>query len=85
MMLELIINMPVRNGAVTHRIVCQHPAKSLQEFTMELQQTDFIIVEEFYPKKDTTVYVNHGPISLNHRIIGKIKEWDIDKWTTKTS
>ena len=76
MMLELIMNMPVRaSNAPVHRIVCQHKAKSLQEFTMELQQTDFIIVEEFYPEAHSTIYVNHGPIALNHRFIGKIKEW----------
>ena len=76
MMFELILNMPVRaSNAPVHRIVCQHKAKSLQEFTMELQQTDFIIVEEFYPDKNTAVYTTHGPIALNHRFIGKIKEW----------
>ena len=77
MMFELIMNMPVRSSsALIHRMVCQHKAESLQEFTMELQQTDFIIVEEFYPKPDTTVYVTHGPIALNHRFIAKIKEWN---------
>lgn len=76
MMFELIMNMPVRaSNAPVHRIVCQHKATSLRDFTMALQETDFLIVEEFYPEPHSSTYTSHGPLALNHRYIGKIKEW----------
>ena len=82
MMFEIIMNMPVRGNhdvkgqpALIHRIVCSHPAESLEEITAELQTKDYIIVEEWYPNQ-SNVYENFGPIALNHRFIGKIKLWN---------
>lgn len=77
-MFEVILNMPVRNTGgpqqLIHRIICRHPSQSLEEITKELQTHDYLIVEEMYPNESGTLQ-NHGPIALNHRYIGKIKEW----------
>lgn len=76
MMLEIIMNMPVRaSNAPVHRIVARHPKKTLQEFIDLLHMVDFVIVEEFYPPAGGGDYINHGPIAINHRYIGKVKEW----------
>ena len=74
MMFEIVMNMPVRDGAMVHRIICQHPAVNLDAFTKELQTKDYVIVDEFYPDQ-LGKYANHGQIALNHRYVGKIKEW----------
>jgi hypothetical protein len=37
---------------------------------------DFIIVEEFFPGKFSKEYESHGLVALNHRYVGKVKEWD---------
>jgi hypothetical protein len=37
---------------------------------------DFVIVDEFYPDPVTKAYKSHGLIALNHRYVGKIKQWD---------
>jgi hypothetical protein len=76
MMLEIIMNMPVRaSNAPVHRIVAKHPANTLLEFIDILHKADFVIVEEFYPVGHSEKYVGHGPIVLNNRYIGKVKEW----------
>jgi hypothetical protein len=68
--------MPVRaSNAPVHRIVAKHTAKTLAEFIDVLHKVDFVIVEEFYPVGHSAEYVGHGQIALNHRYIGKVKEW----------
>lgn len=75
-MFELIMNMPVRSSnTLVHRIICSHPAESLEELLEEIANSDFLIVEEWYPHELTKVFENHGPIALNYRYIGKIKVW----------
>jgi hypothetical protein len=80
-------NMPVRgivnrstseaapSNPLVHRIICEHSAPNLEWFLAEFQKKDFVIVDEFYPDAATGQYVSHGPIALNYRYIGKIKEW----------
>ena len=46
------------------------------EFAHELMNIDFIIVEEFFPGKFSKEYESHGLVALNHRYVGKVKEWD---------
>lgn len=70
---EIIMNMPSKNSPV-HRIVIRHPIKSLEAMTEYLMNHDFVIAEEFYQNRITGVWENHGPIAINHRYIGKIKE-----------
>jgi len=79
MMFEVIFTIPTRStkeraAELLHRVIVYHPSNSLEEMTHELQQRDFIIVEEMYPNH-AGEYENHGAIALNHRYIGKIKEW----------
>jgi len=76
MRFEIIMNMPVRGGDPVHRLIVEHPAKSLEDFAHVLMNFDFVIVEEFFPGKFTKDYESHGLVALNHRYIGKIKEWD---------
>jgi hypothetical protein len=78
-MFEFILNIPVRSTKLKppeliHRIIGNHKAKSLEEITQELQSRDYIIVDELYPNEQG-VFESHGPLALNHRYIGKIKEW----------
>ena len=83
MRFEVIMNMPVRGDpdssrqpALIHRLIVEHSAKSLEEFAHELMNIDFIIVEEFFPGKFSKEYESHGLVALNHRYVGKVKEWD---------
>lgn len=83
MRFEIIMNMPVRGDpdsskppSLIHRLIVEHPAKSLAEFAHELMNIDFIIVEEFFPDPVSKAYKSHGLIALNHRYVGKVKEWD---------
>ena len=74
---EIIMNMPVRDGSPVHRIIAEHPANSLTAFMDQLAHDGFIVVDEYYPKEQRSpIYVNHGPISLNYSVVGKVKVWD---------
>ena len=47
-----------------------------QDFNSDIElDSDLIDFDEFYPDAATGQYVSHGPIALNYRYIGKIKEW----------
>ena len=75
MMFEIIMNMPVRTvNVLIHKIICSYPVESLGDLIDDLNNTDFLVVDEWYPN-DQNQYINHGPIALNRRYIGKIKEW----------
>ena len=54
MRFEIIMNMPVRGDpdsnrspSLIHRLIVEHPAKSLEAFAHELMNYDFIIVDSF--------------------------------------
>lgn len=76
MKLEIILNMPVRDGALVHRVVVDHKAPTLDEFMRELADCGYVIVDEYYPDKITREYENYGPIAYNYTIVGKVKLWD---------
>lgn len=78
MRFEIIMNMPVRRGDLVHRLIVEHPAKSLVEFINELTEYDFVIVEEFFPDQVLGAYKSNGPIALNRRVVGKVKKWERD-------
>jgi len=59
-----------------HRLIVEHPSNSLSEFVRVLQTNDFVVVEEFFPDPHTKSYASHGLIALNHRYIGKVKQWE---------
>jgi len=81
MMFEIIMNMPVRPKKddppgvnLVHRLICSYPVESLGEIVDDLNQTDFLVVNEWYPNEKSQL-TSHGVIALNRRYIGKIKEW----------
>jgi hypothetical protein len=81
MMFEIIMNMPVRpkkddppGGNLVHRLICSYPVETLADMVDDLNQTDFLIVEEWYPNEKSQL-TSHGVTALNRRSVGKIKEW----------
>jgi hypothetical protein len=71
----MTMNMPAQSGRSVHQIIAGHNAKSIEEFTRAVNETDFIVVEEFYYKGDREngEYFSNGMISVNCQWIGKIK------------
>ncbi len=90
MRFEIVMHMPVRGTEkrdephrsvpqavpLIHRLIVEHSSQSLKDFVQVLQLNDFVIVEEFFPDPYTKAYASHGHIALNHRYIGKIKQWE---------
>jgi hypothetical protein len=75
MKFEIILNMPVRDGALVHRIVCEHTAGSVDALMAKAADDGFVVVDEYYPD-GSRLYTNHGPIALSYTVIGKVKFWD---------
>jgi hypothetical protein len=75
MKFEIILNMPVRDGALVHRIVCEHPVNSLDALMAKAADDGYVVVDEYYPD-NSRLYTNHGPIALSYTVIGKVKFWD---------
>lgn len=69
------MNMPSRNGGSVHQIIGEHPANSIEEFSEILNESEFVVVEEFYNKNDGTLF-SHGEIVLNTMHIGKVRGSD---------
>ena len=69
----LTMNMGSSNNNLVHLITCEHPAESLEEFTVFISDNDFVIVDEFYINGDTGAEYSRGPLSLNTSHIGKVK------------
>lgn len=67
------LNMPSRKGELVHQIVCQYPVKSIEEFLDIINESDFILVEEFYRKPDNAGFFPVGMIIINTMHIGKVK------------
>ena len=83
MKFELIINMPVRGKtdappAMIHRMVVEHWANDLKDFTDQISKWPFIIVEEFFPGPSGSwkSAVSNGAITVNTDLIGKVREWN---------
>ncbi len=86
MLYQITMNMPAREGAAVHQIICEHTAESLRAFVDVLAHSEFIIVFEFYkdsnkrgdpdydPKRRAEL-VPHGQIGLNTAFIGKVREY----------
>jgi hypothetical protein len=73
---EIIMNMPVRDGALIHRIIVTHSSANADAFMRQLSDYGYIVVDEWYPDPKTRVYENHGPIAINYSVVGKVKIWD---------
>jgi hypothetical protein len=66
------MNMPSRNGSAIHQIIAEHEAESLEDFKYDLNEQEFVVVEEFYRNSDGSFY-SVGNIILNTMHIGKVK------------
>jgi hypothetical protein len=69
------LKMMTSKGAMAHRVIGAHPAESVMELVEYLNKNDFIVVEEFFFDMTNRVLSQVGPLILNHRIIGKVKEY----------
>jgi hypothetical protein len=71
------MNMPSRSGNSVHQIIGEHPAQSLERFSEEMSNSDFIIVDEIYKDSASTGgagnFYSVGKIALNPLFIGKVK------------
>jgi len=68
----ITMNMPSRGGNSIHQVIGDHDAEDLNDFVYTLNESEFILVEEFYRKQDGSLY-SVGPIVLNTMHIGKVK------------
>ena len=68
----ITMNMPSRNGGLIHLVICEHEARTLEEFIRLTEGVEFVTVEEFYRNADGTHY-SMGQIALNVMHIGKVK------------
>jgi len=68
----ITMNMPSRNGGSVHQIIGDHESGSLEEFNYILNESEFVLVEEFYTKPDGSLF-SVGEIILNTMHIGKVK------------
>lgn len=78
----ITMNMPAYSGAAIHQIICEHPAKSIDEFCRALEQNDFLVVDELYRNSKAAPSMNDpyysvGKTAINHLHIGKIKEFGL--------
>ena len=76
----ITMNMPARHGNQVHQVIGEHPAGTLQDFVETLATEDFVIVEEFYKKPESKDYRSVGSIALNHRYVGKVKEFTLNPY-----
>ena len=67
------MNMPSKAGSVVHQVVADHPARSLDEMLGEMNESDFIMVEEYYKDSSNGSINPKGKIVLNCMMIGKVK------------
>lgn len=70
------LNMPSRKGELVHQVVCEYPAKNITDFLNVINDSDFILVEEFYRKPDNAGFYSVGMMILNTLHIGKVKVGD---------
>lgn len=69
------MNMPSYSGNQVHQMIVDHSSNGLEEFVEALTRNDFVIVEEFYKVNNSDDYNSRGFVVLNHRYVGKIKEF----------
>lgn len=67
------MNMPSRKGEMVHQIVCRYPVESIEGFLEVINESDFILVEEFYRKPDNAGFFPVGMVIINTMHIGKVK------------
>ena len=79
MKFQISLNIPSYNGKLVHQIICESEAESIIEFCEQLNDNDFIVMEEYYKDKESpsalATYYSVGPICINCQWIGKVKEF----------
>lgn len=76
MRLLITLNMPSRKGELVHQVVCEYPVSSIEGFLDAINESDFILGEEFYRKPDNAGFYSVGMVILNTMHIGKVKAAD---------
>jgi len=69
----ITLNVPTKNG-MSHQIVGDYPAKTLEEFQSVLHQEDFIMVTEW--KRENGELQNGGKLLINQHYVGKVRIYD---------
>lgn len=69
----ITMNMPSRKGELVHQVICEYHVSSIETFYDVLNDSDFILVEEFYRKPENGGFYSVGMVILNTMHIGKIK------------
>lgn len=67
------IKMIGKNGSGAHMVVGANPADTIEALAAELNEKDFIVVEEFHRSEEGLRQV--GPTILNQKMIGKVREY----------
>ncbi|MDE2103182.1 MAG: hypothetical protein KGL39_38405 [Patescibacteria group bacterium] len=74
------MNMPAGSGNLVHQVIGEYPIESLEKLLAKIASEDFLIVKEYYNKRDPAsgkqALEYHGKIALNPLHIGKIKEFE---------
>jgi hypothetical protein len=75
------MNMPSSSGREVHSIIAEHTSQNVVEFMTQLEQTGYIVVEEFFVDKDRNGggagYVkSNGEIALSYVHVGKVKLYE---------
>ena len=69
----LTLNIPTKNG-MSHMIIVEHPAETLEEFQEALHSEDFILMEEWQKHEYGYGELKRGDLLLvNHQLIGKVR------------
>ena len=69
----ITLNVPTKNG-MSHQIIGEHSARTLEEFQNILHQEDFIMVEE-WQREDGEVQ-NKGKLIINQHYVSKVRVYD---------
>lgn len=72
------MNMPSAQGYAVHQLTGDHPATSCREMNAALNSTDFLLVRQYYRRKNedgTTFWDDRGDLIVNVQHIGKIQEF----------
>jgi len=72
----ITLNMPSRKGELVHQVICEYPVSSIEGFLDAINDSDFLLVEEFYRKPDNAGFYSVGLMILNTMHIGKVKSGD---------
>jgi hypothetical protein len=69
------LRMMSSKGAPMHKVIGMHSAQSVAELCDELNNSDFITVDEIVYEGGTGPHRHVGQLAINQRIVGKVKEF----------